>query len=67
MNKFTITKIKARQVFDSRAVPTVEVDVFLECGVFGRGAVPSGASIGKFEALELRDKNPQNLNGKKCL
>jgi enolase len=59
-----IKQIKARQVFDSRANPTVEVDVELECGVIGRGTVPSGASTGIFEALELRDGDPSSFQGK---
>ncbi|MCM3761387.1 phosphopyruvate hydratase [Alkalihalobacillus oceani] len=64
MNPFAITEIKARQVFDSRSVPTVEVDVHLAGGGWGRGTVPSGASTGKFEALELRDENPDSFQGK---
>jgi enolase len=59
-----IKGIKARQVFDSRANPTVEVDVELECGVIGRGTVPSGASTGVFEAVELRDGDPASFQGK---
>ncbi|XP_042054299.1 enolase-like [Salvia splendens] len=51
----TITSIKARQIFDSRGNPTVEVDVHVSNGVFARAAVPSGASTGIYEALELRD------------
>lgn len=51
----TITAIRAREIIDSRGNPTVEVDVELECGVTGRAAVPSGASTGVNEALELRD------------
>jgi enolase len=50
-----IVKIHARQIFDSRGNPTVEVDVVTENGILGRAAVPSGASTGKFEAVELRD------------
>ena len=50
-----ITKIKARQIFDSRGNPTVEVDVLTENGFLGRAAVPSGASTGEHEAVELRD------------
>jgi enolase len=64
MGKFTIKEIKARQVYDSRSNPTVEVDICLESGVIGRGTVPSGASTGKFEALELRDQDPEKLGGK---
>ena len=50
-----ITKILARQIFDSRGNPTVEADVYLSDGGFGRASVPSGASTGSKEALELRD------------
>ena len=50
-----IKKITARQIFDSRGNPTVEVDVIIEDGSFGRAAVPSGASTGEHEAVELRD------------
>ena len=50
-----IVKVRARQIFDSRGYPTVEADVYLEDGSFGRAAVPSGASKGSKEALELRD------------
>jgi len=50
-----IEKIHARQIFDSRGLPTLEVTVTLECGITGTAAVPSGASTGKFEACELRD------------
>ena len=51
----TIVDITAREIIDSRGNPTVEVDVELECGIVGRAAVPSGASTGVNEALELRD------------
>ncbi|KAL3532041.1 hypothetical protein ACH5RR_005562 [Cinchona calisaya] len=51
----TITSVKARQIFDSRGNPTVEVDVHLSNGIWARAAVPSGASTGIYEALELRD------------
>ena len=50
-----ISKIKARQIFDSRGNPTVEVDIFTDDGILGRAAVPSGASTGEHEAVELRD------------
>ena len=53
----TIQNIKARQILDSRGNPTIEVDLFLDNNAFGRGAVPSGASTGTFEALELRDNS----------
>lgn len=55
MENITITQIKARQILDSRGNPTVEADVRLSDGSFGRAAVPSGASTGTFEAVELRD------------
>lgn len=65
MIDFTITDVVARQIFDSRANPTVEVEVTLACGVVGRGIVPSGASTGAYEALELRDQDhPEYLGGK---
>ncbi len=63
MEGYLIKKVVARQVFDSRANPTVEVDVILEDGTLGRAIVPSGASKGKFEALELRD-GESTLDGK---
>ncbi|HHC78702.1 MAG TPA: phosphopyruvate hydratase, partial [Flavobacteriia bacterium] len=50
-----IVNIHARQIFDSRGNPTVEVDVITENGILGRAAVPSGASTGEHEAVELRD------------
>ena len=50
-----IEKITGREILDSRGNPTVEVDVWLESGVMGRASVPSGASTGEHEALELRD------------
>jgi len=61
-----IKDIKAREVLDSRGNPTVEVDVILENGILGRAIVPSGASTGSREALELRD-NEQRYNGKGVL
>ncbi|MBT4364386.1 MAG: phosphopyruvate hydratase, partial [Desulfobacteraceae bacterium] len=59
-----IINIKAREILDSRGNPTVEVDVTLACGAIGRAAVPSGASTGTREALELRDKDPKRYLGK---
>ncbi|XP_013386675.1 enolase-like [Lingula anatina] len=59
----SITKVHARQIFDSRGNPTVEVDVTTSHGLF-RAAVPSGASTGVHEALELRDKDPKQYHGK---
>ena len=61
-----IKKIKGRQIFDSRGNPTIEVDITLEDGSFGRASVPSGASTGAYEAYELRDKE-QTLSGKTVL
>lgn len=58
-----IIEIKAREILDSRGNPTVEVDVTLENGAFGRAAVPSGASTGKHEAHELRDKDKSKFLG----
>ena len=62
-----ITYVKAREILDSRGNPTVEVDVFSSCGAMGRAAVPSGASTGKREALELRDKRSKRFGGKGVL
>ncbi|MCD6490397.1 MAG: phosphopyruvate hydratase [Thermodesulfobacterium sp.] len=59
-----ISHIKAREILDSRGNPTIEVEVWLESGFFGRVSIPSGASTGKYEALELRDKDPQRYYGK---
>jgi len=62
-----IAAVRARQILDSRGNPTVEVDVQLAAGAVGRAAVPSGASTGRFEAVELRDGNPQEYLGKGVL
>ncbi|GAB3581924.1 phosphopyruvate hydratase [Hymenobacter daeguensis] len=62
-----ISQIHARQIFDSRGNPTVEVDVTLDSGVVGRAAVPSGASTGKHEAVELRDDDKSMYMGKGVL
>jgi len=62
-----IHNIKAREILDSRGNPTIEVDVFLESGIFASAAVPSGASTGVHEALELRDKDSRRFNGKGVL
>lgn len=67
MDNFTISKIKARQVLDSRGNPTVEAEVWLENGGFGRAIVPSGASTGSAEALELRDGDKNCYHGKGVL
>ncbi|CAO3381783.1 phosphopyruvate hydratase [Azospirillum argentinense] len=62
-----ITEIHAREILDSRGNPTVEVDVLLESGAFGRAAVPSGASTGAHEAVELRDGDKSRYGGKGVL
>src|SRR6266704_1056963 len=62
-----ITDVKARQVLDSRGNPTVEVDVWTRDGSMGRGTVPSGASTGIHEALELRDGDMKRFHGKGVL
>jgi enolase len=59
-----IVEIRAREILDSRGFPTIETDVVLECGVIGRAAVPSGASTGVHEALELRDDDKTRFMGK---
>jgi enolase len=63
----TIEEIIAREILDSRGNPTVEVEVVLECGAMGRAAVPSGASTGVHEALELRDGDAERYGGKGVL
>ena len=63
----TITAITAREIIDSRGNPTVEVDVKLACGALGRAAVPSGASTGEHEAIELRDGDKKRYGGKGTL
>ena len=62
-----IDKIVGREILDSRGNPTVEVEVTLECGAIGRAAVPSGASTGENEALELRDGDKGRYLGKGVL
>src|SRR6267142_2452165 len=62
-----IVKVHARQVIDSRGNPTVEADAILEGGILGRAAVPSGASTGEHEALELRDGDKSKYLGKGVL
>ena len=62
-----IESIHARQILDSRGNPTVEVDVMTETGAFGRAAVPSGASTGSHEAVELRDDDKKVYGGKGVL
>src|SRR4051794_6176642 len=62
-----IVDVIAREILDSRGNPTVEADVLLESGVLGRAAVPSGASVGTKEAVELRDGDAQRYSGKGVL
>ena len=62
-----ITNIHARQILDSRGNPTIEVDVYTENGIVGRAAVPSGASTGVHEAVELRDGDKGTYLGKGVL
>jgi enolase len=63
----TIKGIRGRQILDSRGNPTVEVEVELADGSVGRAAVPSGASTGSHEAVELRDGDPSQFQGKSVL
>ena len=67
MSATSIARVHGRQILDSRGNPTVEVDVVLESGATGRAAVPSGASTGQFEAVELRDGNERVYRGKSVL
>jgi enolase len=64
MSSTSITDIRAREILDSRGNPTIEVDVHLAGGAMGRAAVPSGASTGVHEAVELRDGDPKRYGGK---
>jgi enolase len=64
MHMTEIIEIKAREILDSRGNPTIESDVYVSCGAIGRAAVPSGASTGKREALELRNKKSKRYGGK---
>ena len=59
-----IADIRAREILDSRGTPTIEVDVILSTGTIGRAAVPSGASTGAHEAMELRDGEKNRYMGK---
>jgi len=67
MDELTIASVIGREIIDSRGNPTVEVDVYLEGGAMGRAAVPSGASTGEHEALELRDGDKKRFLGKGVL
>lgn len=64
MDYLEIEKVTGREILDSRGNPTVEAEVHLADGTVGRGAAPSGASTGEFEALELRDKDKSRYGGK---
>ncbi|NJP40872.1 phosphopyruvate hydratase [Oscillospiraceae bacterium HV4-5-C5C] len=67
MKSAKIASVHAREIMDSRGNPTVEVDVVTECGILGRAAVPSGASTGQFEAVELRDGDKSRYGGQGVL
>jgi enolase len=67
MSGTAIARVHGRQILDSRGNPTVEVDVVLDSGALGRAAVPSGASTGRFEAVELRDGDERSYRGKGVL
>jgi enolase len=67
MSTATIRTVRAREILDSRGNPTIEVDVILNCGTIGRAAVPSGASTGAHEAVELRDGDKKRYLGKGTL
>ena len=64
MDYLEIEKVIGREIIDSRGNPTVEAEVYLADGTVGRGAAPSGASTGEFEALELRDQDKSRFGGK---
>ncbi len=64
MDYLQIEKVIGREIIDSRGNPTVEAEVYLADGTIGRGAAPSGASTGEFEALELRDGDASRFGGK---
>src|SRR5258707_14038887 len=64
MASTTISRVRAREILDSRGNPTIEVDVCVESGALGRPAIPSGASTGEHEAWELRDGNKSRFGGK---
>jgi enolase len=66
-NNAQITKVVGREILDSRGNPTVEVEVSLACGITARAGVPSGASTGSREALELRDGDKKRFGGKGVL
>ena len=65
MKHLSIEKVIGREIIDSRGNPTVEAEVYLADGTIGRGAAPSGASTGEFEALELRDGDKEQIPWRK--
>ena len=67
MKSSKITQIKAMEILDSRGIPTIKTTVFLESEAYASACVPSGASTGKYEAVELRDNNAQRYLGKGVL
>src|SRR5258708_32882652 len=67
VNEPLIEDVRAREILDSRGNPTLEVEVFTSLGASGRASVPSGASTGTHEAVELRDGDPKRYNGKGVL
>ena len=67
MKHLSIEKVIGREIIDSRGNPTVEAEVYLADGTIGRGAAPSGASTGEFEALELRDGDKSTFWRKRCI
>ncbi|MFH1610623.1 MAG: phosphopyruvate hydratase, partial [Patescibacteria group bacterium] len=66
-NIFKISRINAREILDSRGNPTVEAEVVLDCGISAKASVPSGASTGEHEAVELRDEDKKRYAGKGVL
>src|SRR6267378_2473833 len=67
MSSLRIQRVRAREILDSRGNPTVEVDVILDSGALGRASVPSGASTGAYEAVELRDGDKKRYLGRGVL
>ena len=63
-NSFLVSSVKAREILDSRGNPTVEVELVLQSGAIGTALVPSGASTGAHEAVELRDQDKNRFHGK---
>lgn len=67
MNSLSIVSVKGREILDSRGNPTVEAEILLADGTLARGAAPSGASTGEFEALELRDGDKNRFGDRKSV